>query len=499
MKAARGLVFGLLFSAITERPARAAEIPERIFEISPYAGAFMPDGNTNYKSASPLVGLRGILNNSPRWALEAYLGYSPRQAQEYFFGSLDSYNAYAALNSAGNPIGVTFTELQTTETPAESGSDILMYGGSAVIHLSEKAVRPFVSFGLGFIDDISGGSGQGEPGSNFSHIYGDLGAGVKLFRSQGWNIRLEAHDLISHQDDLARPNLTAALGAAQFDLATGGGQDGAFGTEPFDPEEHIGKRWLHNWALSASLAVPFGFAYKDGDGDKVEDRFDLEPTTAPNVVVDAKGRGIDTDKDGVYDGIDQCGETPQGATVDLAGCPSDTDKDGVWDGIDVEPATLAGATVDAEGRSADADGDGVPNGIDLCADTPLGAPIDEKGCAKNSMEEMLLRGDRVALGGASFDSGTTEIDPLSYNGLNKIGPLIQAWTTNKDRPRIVELTVYPSVGESGGRALAQDRANALRSYLIQRHPTIDPTKLLATGAPTPGAGAGTRVDVRMLP
>jgi hypothetical protein len=415
---------------------------------------------------------------------------------------LESYETYLAVDSGGNPIGIVITDLQATETETESGSDLLMYGGAAVLHLSLDKVRPFVSVGGGFIDDISGGSGEGEPGSAFSHGFGDLGAGVKIYRSEGWNIRMEVHDLITHQDDLARPNSLAKLEAAEFDLGTGGGSDGVFGTEPYDPDEHIGKRWLHNWAITASIAIPFGYAWKDGDGDKVADRFDLEPTTAPNVIVDSQGRGIDTDKDGVFDGIDQCHETPIGATVDLAGCPSDTDKDGVWDGIDQEPATLAGAAVDAQGRSSDADGDGVPNGIDLCANTPLGTPIDEKGCAKNSLEEMLLRGDRVALPGISFEPGSPEIDPLSYHALNKMGPLIQTWTTNAEKPRTIELTVYPSLGEAGGKSLAQERANALRTYLIQRHPTIDPARLLAVGASTSASGAGAErflVEARMLP
>jgi hypothetical protein len=500
MKAARGLVSGLLLASI---PAAglANDVPERIFEISPYVGVFVPDGNTNYKSASPLLGLRGVLNNSARWGIEGYVGYSPRQAQSYKTGMLDSYTPFIVVDPVGDPIGVVYTNLQTTETSAESGSDILMFGGSAFYHFSEKPVRPFLSLGAGFIDDISGGSGEGEPGSNYSHPYGDIGGGVKIYRSGGWNIRLEVHDLISHQDDLARPNPLAALNAADFDFLSGGGTDGVLGTEPYDPDEHNGKRWLHNWTISASLSMPFGYVYKDGDGDKVEDRFDLEPTTAPNVVVDAQGRGIDSDRDGVFDGIDQCDNTQAGATVDLAGCPSDSDKDGILDGIDTCPDTPPGATVDPTGCPSDADGDGVPNGVDTCPDTPLGTPIDEKGCAKNSVEEMLLRGDRVALSGVEFEPGSAEIDPLSYNGLNKVGPVIEHWTKHPETPRTVEVTVYPT-REEAGRELAQARADALRTYLIQRFSEIDPAKFAARGASSAPTGPGTeaaRVDLRMLP
>jgi len=502
MKVAAGLLSALLSFWATIPTAIGQSVHERIFEFSPVAGAFTPDPNTNYKSVSALLGIRGSINNSPRWALEALFAYSPRQEQSFRRGMLDSYDAYVAYDTGGNPIGVAYTNFETRETEAVSGSDLLILGGSAVFHLTKNTIRPFLSLGGGFIDDIGGGSGEDEPGSEYSHPFADLGAGVKLFRRDGWNVRVEAHDYVTHQDDLARPNPRAPLLAAIAD-GFNGGRDRVSGQEPYDPFEHVGRRWLHNWAFTASVSLPLGWVWKDADKDQIADRFDAESTTAPGVVVDATGRGIDSDKDGVFDGIDACANTPWGATVSIDGCPSDSDKDGVWDGLDREPNTLAGATVDTEGRSSDSDGDGVPNGIDLCADTPKGAPIDEKGCAKSRIEEMLLRGDSIVLSGVRFEGGTSDLNPLSYHALNKVGPLMQTWTTSPDHPRRIEILVYPSRAEGSGASLAQARANALKTYLLQAFPKIPPQDVSARGMTSSpqgaGVGAEARVEIRSMP
>jgi|GEM_PF-3096281 len=502
MKVAVGLVSALALLPAALPTANAEPVPERIFEFSPIAGVFLPDGNTNYKSSSPLVGVRAAINNSPHWGLEGSFSYSPRQQQSYRLGTLTSYDAYVAYDAGGSPIGVAYTNFQTEEIEAASGSDLLFFGGSGIYHFTTGSIRPFLSLGGGWIDDINGGSGPNEPGSNFSHPFADFGGGVKLFRRDGWNIRVEAHDLVNHQDDLARPNPRATLQAAISD-GIQGGVDHVFGREPFDPDEHVGERWLHNWAITASLSIPFGWVWKDGDKDQVADRFDAEPTTPPNVVVDAQGRGIDSDKDGIFDGIDKCASTPLGATVNIEGCPSDSDKDGILDGLDKEPNTLAGAAVDAEGRSSDTDGDGVPNGIDLCDNTPKGTPIDEKGCAKSRLEEMLLRGDAIALSGVSFEGGTVELNPLSYHALNKMGPLLQTWTTQPENARRIEIIVHPSRAESGGASLAQSRADAIKAYLLRAFPKISPQDIVARGATSSpegaGVGAAPRVEIRAMP
>jgi hypothetical protein len=508
MKVAVGLVSALALFLATLPSANAETVPERIFEFSPIAGVFLPDGNTNYKSSSPLVGVRAAINNSPHWGFEGSISYSPRQQQNYRIGTLTSYDAYLAYDAGGVPIGRSYADFQTEEVEAASGSDLLFFGGSAIYHLTTGSIRPFLSLGGGFVDDINGGSGPGEPGSDFSHPFGDLGGGVKLFRRDGWNVRVEAHDLVTHQDDLARVNPRAPLQAAIAD-GIHGGPDHQFGTNispvdgTYDPFEHVGTRWLHNWAIMASVSIPLGWVWKDGDRDQVADRFDVEPTTPPNVVVDTQGRGIDSDKDGIFDGIDKCASTPLGATVDITGCPSDSDKDGILDGLDKEPATVAGASVDAEGRSADSDGDGVPNGIDLCDNTPKGTPIDEKGCAKSRLEEMLLRGDAIALSGVSFEGGTVELNPLSYHSLNKIGPLLQTWTTQPDNARRIELIVHPSRSESGGASLAQSRADAIKAYLLKAFPKIPPQDIVARGATSSpegaGVGAAARVEIRATP
>lgn len=511
MKAANCWCFANLLLILTVAPVpglAADEVPERIFEFSPFAGALKLDGNSNYKSTSPLAGFRATINNSPRWALEGVLAYSPGQEQTGRASLLESYDAYIVRDVAGQPVGILYSNFVESTSEFTSDSSLLMAGGSIVMHLSEKTVRPFLSLGGGFITDLSGGSEAGEPGSEFSHPYADFGGGIKLYRRQGWSIRLEAHDIVTHQDDLLRPNPQGALFAAIRDGTVDsnnqptGGVDGVLGQEPFNPDEALGKRWLHNWALTASVAVPLGWVWKDGDNDRVADRFDQEKTTAPQVVVDPHGRGIDTDGDKVFDGIDKCASTPLGAIVNLEGCPSDPDGDGVFDGIDEEPNTPKGAIVDAKGRSADADGDGVADGIDLCADTPLGTEIDEKGCAKNPFEEKLLRGEHLGVLGVGFDAGTSDLDPLSFHALNKLGKSLASWTSHPERPRKVRIAVFSSL-VGGGLSLATARAEAIRTYLITEFSGINSQNLTAVGSGQISSGStvgdGSRVEVFLTP
>jgi len=453
-------------------------VPERIFELQPYLGAFVPDDNVKYQS-SGLLGVRGSLNNSSWWAIEANLAWAPAQQRNFGQGSLHSYHAEPGLSATGDTLGYAITSMVTTETPASQGTNLFMFGGAVTMHLMDGRFRPFLSGGGGFIDDLDAGTSPG----TLSGGYFEAGGGVKYFRRGGWAIRVDIRDLFMEKDDLARPNANAALIAAQHDVVTGGGRDGVVGSEPYDPFEYRGKRWLHNWAFTASVSIPFGWVWKDGDGDHIEDRFDRCLTTAPGVVVDPVGCGIDTDEDGVFDGLDQCADTPRGATVDVAGCPSDTDGDGVYDGLDLMNDTPAGAIVDAQGRHRDSDGDGVFDGLDKCDDTPLGASIDLDGCSENPLEEQLLRGETIMLTRVSFDPTTNEIEPLSYHNVNRIARLIEFWTGHQEQPLRVEIGVHTDgIGSAEHNLQAsQQRAERLRTYMLENFFGMGQNNLVALG------------------
>jgi outer membrane protein OmpA-like peptidoglycan-associated protein len=512
MKLARAAVFALAAAHLTAAPSPAQPdlVHERVFEISPFVGAFLADENTNYSSTSGLLGLRATVNNSSRWALEGTLAISPGQGQTVRSGMLESYDFHLAFNSADQPLGpnaIVFTNLVTTEADREESSNLFLGGASVLLHLSEGRFRPFLNAGAGFIEDLSN---DGDPPGPFSNVYWDLGGGFKYYRPSGWGVRLDIRDLVMHRDDLAQPNPRAALLAAQRDLLTDGGTDGVFGQEPYNLDDARGKRWLNNFMVSLSLTVPFGWAWKDGDGDMIEDRFDGCLTTAPGVVVDATGCGLDTDRDGIFDGLDLCEGTPLGATVDVQGCPSDTDGDGILDGIDQCADTPVGALVNAQGCPSDADGDGVLDGLDSCNETPLGALIDEKGCVKDPLEAQLLRRELIRLDGVQFETGRSDLRPLSYHYVNKTGRLLERWTGHEDRPLRIEIGVYTDgVGAADFNLdLSQQRAETVRLYMLENFYRMGQNNLVATGygeafpiaddGTTAGRAQNRRVEIRVL-
>ncbi len=235
---------------------------------------------------------------------------------------------------------------------------------------------------------------------------------------------------------------------------------------------------------------------KDSDGDGVPDGIDRCPDTPPNTVVNRLGCAEDSDADGVPDGLDRCPDTPYGAAVDGMGCPKDSDGDGVPDGIDKCPDTPYGASVNEAGCAEDADGDGVPDGIDRCADTPYGAIVDPRGCPKDTDGDGVLDGidrcpdsapgvqvdsrgcpKRFRLEGVNFEFASAKLLPEARPALQSAGEIL------KDNPGMrVRIEGYTdSVGsDSYNRKLSQERADAVRVYLIE-HFDVDPQRIEARG------------------
>lgn len=126
----------------------------------------------------------------------------------------------------------------------------------------------------------------------------------------------------------------------------------------------------------------------DSDQDGVADYLDKCPNTPTEAIgyVDAEGCPLDSDKDGVPDYLDKCPGTPEGASVDENGCELDTDGDGVSDWRDECPKTRKEAIgfVDEKGCEKDTDGDGVPDWKDKCPGTPNGVSVNQEGCELDS-------------------------------------------------------------------------------------------------------------------
>ena len=236
---------------------------------------------------------------------------------------------------------------------------------------------------------------------------------------------------------------------------------------------------ITNLIYDLTIPWPFRKHVSDSDCDGVSDKLDKCPNTPKGAIVDETGCPKDADGDGVPDGIDKCPNTPKGATVDASGCPADADGDGVYDGIDQCPNTPAGVRVDARGCPEDSDGDGVNDDIDKCPDTPKGTRVDDKGCpVVSEVERAIIDTGIFSTTEIVFESAKADIKPESENILAQIGDVLA-----KHPELTVEIGGHTDSqrSEAYNQKLSEQRAQAVRDYLMSKHPEIKGDQLTTKG------------------
>ncbi|WP_342379762.1 HYR domain-containing protein [Myxococcus stipitatus] len=224
----------------------------------------------------------------------------------------------------------------------------------------------------------------------------------------------------------------------------------------------------------AGSAETQGCPEPDEDGDGVpdaKDRCPKEKGTAENQGCPAVK---DTDGDGVPDEEDKC--PSEKGTTENQGCPAvkDTDGDGVPDGEDQCPKEKG--TAENQGCPAvkDTDGDGVPDDQDPCPKDK--GTVESKGCPEPVKqpvpeEKLSLSGRRV-----TFPVGLSAIEGEGARVLDEVVEML------KSRPDVairIEGHTDNTGPETLNRELSQSRAEAVRSYLIQRG--INGSRLEARG------------------
>ncbi len=238
---------------------------------------------------------------------------------------------------------------------------------------------------------------------------------------------------------------------------------------------------------------------RDSDGDGVTDARDQCPNTARGDAVDASGCARDADGDGVADSRDRCPNTPQGTAVDNNGCARDRDNDGVPDSADRCPNTPEGATVDADGCPLDGDNDGVPNGLDRCPNTSAGTEVDAVGCPILFEDEQTT----LVLEGVTFATGSAT---LTQNAQTILDRVAQSLNGNPD----VRVEIGGHTDATGSRTLninlSQSRADAVRTYLVQRGVAMNrlatrgygPDNPIASNQTASGRAQNRRVELRRI-
>ncbi|ODU00754.1 MAG: hypothetical protein ABS89_08470 [Thiobacillus sp. SCN 63-1177] len=207
---------------------------------------------------------------------------------------------------------------------------------------------------------------------------------------------------------------------------------------------------------------------------------------------------VDSDGDGVVDGKDKCPGTPTGRKVNADGCELDSDGDGVVDGKDKCPATPAGRKVNADGCELDSDGDGIVDGEDKCptvyAKTADGcpppaaaaAPVAEPAPAPAPAPAPVPK--TLKLEGVHFDYDQAVVRQQDFAVLDQAAATLKEWGEVK-----VEVAGHTdSRGADGyNMKLSQRRAEAVRSYMIDKGVAADRLTAKGYGESRPVADNGT--------
>jgi len=221
----------------------------------------------------------------------------------------------------------------------------------------------------------------------------------------------------------------------------------------------------NHFQFSASLMYR-RFLDNDDDNDGVKNSID----DCPNVVGVASNNGCpeeisDRDGDGVVDGVDDC---PDAYGDGINGCPKtvvevDSDGDSVLDSVDNCPK-IKGLPTNNGCPLPDSDNDGIVDSADKCPKVPglesnNGCPYEEIGIGKtdavtNDMMKMIL-----------FDTGSYNFKKSSYPTLIKITEIIKQHPEAKFR---IEGHADTVGSDAFNKRLSQNRANAVRNYLIKR-------------------------------
>ncbi len=226
----------------------------------------------------------------------------------------------------------------------------------------------------------------------------------------------------------------------------------------------------------------------DRDGDGIGDSADACPKEAEDRdgFEDEDGcPDLDNDGDGIADSNDKCPNDAEDLDTfeDADGCvDADNDADGIVDTKDKCPnqAEDKDGFADDDGCvDADNDEDGVADIADLCpndAET-INEFLDKDGCPDTGLQEFA-----GVIEGIKYSSSSSLIDVISYPVLNRAAEVLM------ERPEI-QLTIEGHTDSTGSDALnkklSQERAEAVRQYLISKGVGPDRLKVIAKGEAEP--------------
>ena len=241
---------------------------------------------------------------------------------------------------------------------------------------------------------------------------------------------------------------------------------------------------------SAGIVIKFGA--KDTDKDGIPDKDDA----CPDVAGPKEFNGCpDTDGDGIPDKDDACPEVA--GPKEFNGCP-DTDGDGIPDKDDKCP-DVAGPAENGGCPWPDTDGDGVLDKDDQCVNEA--GPASNNGCPEPNDDDQkrLNQYAKTIL----FDTGKASIKFESAEILSQIINVLKKFPKSRFR-------IEGHTDSTGKRAknitLSQNRADAVKIYLIQGGIASDrlesigygPDKPIASNKTRKGRELNRRVEINLI-
>ncbi len=205
----------------------------------------------------------------------------------------------------------------------------------------------------------------------------------------------------------------------------------------------------------------------DTDGDGVRESLDKCPLASGPIELNGCP---DIDRDGVADKNDECPRTK--GSVKTRGCP-DKDNDGVADKFDKCPE-VPGSANNRGCPWNDADKDGVIDKNDKCPNQ-IG-PVKNDGCPYPKLSQVEVQKIDAYAKTILFDLGKADLRPASYQILNGVVSIMNKY--KNERFHIAGHTDN-TLTKDFNQTLSQNRANAIRNYLISKG--VEASRLTAKG------------------
>ncbi|MFT3714339.1 MAG: OmpA family protein [Archangium sp.] len=215
----------------------------------------------------------------------------------------------------------------------------------------------------------------------------------------------------------------------------------------------------------------------DNDGDSVLDADDL--CRDVRGLPENKGcPDTDSDGDGVVDRLDRCKDQKEDLDdyEDGDGCPEpDNDRDGFLDGADACP-NIVGIVQERGCPAKDSDNDQVFDHEDNCPSEP--GSKDNAGCPEKNKQLVIITSTSLKiLDRVYFDNGKATIQKRSNPLLDNVASVLVS------HAEIVLLQVEGHTDDVGkpetNKKLSQDRANAVKDYLVKKG--VQESRLRAVG------------------